>query len=141
MRGKKNTEEDFWLLVEKTEYCWNWIGRKDKDGYGNWFYEMKNIKAHRFSMKIAGKEIPDGMVSRHLCNNPSCVNTEHIVAGTQKENIRDQINAGTFSKLKYGKEIRDIIINEYKIGGISTRGLSKKYGVSKSQIHNWISNF
>ena len=137
MQGKKNTEEDFWVYVDKTEHCWNWTGGKDYDGYGQWAWGMKNIRAHRFSMKLAGKEIPAGMISRHLCNNPSCVNPEHIVAGTQKENIQDQIKAGTFSKTKYSQEKIKEVFDEYAAGGITLRELAVKHGMSKNTVFRY----
>lgn len=138
MRGKRNTEKDFWTWVDKTDTCWNWIGGKDYDGYGQWAWEGKNMRAHKFSMKLASREIPAGMISRHLCNNTSCVNPEHIVAGTQKENIQDQLLAGTFAKSKYEEILKERIRAEYAIGGMSTRKLAAKYGVSKSQVHLYV---
>jgi hypothetical protein len=138
MRGKKNTEKDFWLLVDKTDSCWNWLGRLDKDGYGWWWFDDKNVRAHKHSMKLHGKEIKLPLISRHLCNNPKCVNPDHIVAGTQKENIKDQLDAGTFAKLKYDKELIDEIKLAYSKRGVSTRALSALYGVSKSQIHLYV---
>ena len=88
-------------------------------------------------MKLAGKEIPAGMISRHLCNNPSCVNPEHIVAGTQKENIQDQINAGTFSGNKYSPDKIEEVREEYFAGGITMRDLAKKHGMAKGTIFRY----
>lgn len=77
----------FWNKVEKTDNCWNYTGYTDCDGYGI-FYAGKNFRAHRFSALLAGKDTSKPII-RHLCNNPSCVNPEHLEPGTQFDNMQD----------------------------------------------------
>jgi len=82
--------------------------------------------------------IPKGLVVRHLCNNPMCINLEHIRVGTQKENIHDQIKVGTFVRgEKNGhaklteKTVRSILANH-----IDTNiELAEKYNVSMDLIY------
>lgn len=81
--------------------CWEWQAYKDSDGYGEFTVNIPGqkfrLRAHRFSWVISHKtDWPsDKPVARHLCNNPSCVNPEHICPGTVKENAQDAIVAGT----------------------------------------------
>lgn len=63
--------------------------RKDRDGYAKLMRNNKEWKAHRYSYTIAIGEIPKGLMVRHLCNNKSCLNPEHLKVGTAKQNSED----------------------------------------------------
>jgi hypothetical protein len=139
-RGIKNNIQDLWNFVDKSGECWIWLGRKDKDGYGEWWLDGKNVKAHRVAVELDGRKIEKPSISRHLCNQRNCVNPKHIVAGTQKENVQDQLRFGTHSRLKYSDEIIQKIKTEYAKGNISQRGLAEKYGLGKSQVGLIVTN-
>jgi hypothetical protein len=70
--------------------CWTWIGVTTPAGYGM-FSVGAAILAHRFSYFLKTGDLPAGLVVRHRCDNPSCVNPAHLVAGTHKDNRRDSI--------------------------------------------------
>ena len=91
--------DSFWSKVkcgDTTDDCWEWQSRKTKDGYGN----MRTQKAgktysyaHRVSWMLEHwEDIPDGMVIRHTCDNPGCVNPNHLKLGTQLDNIKDTVS-------------------------------------------------
>ena len=52
------------------------------------------MSAHRLAYKLAYGEIPTNKVICHHCDNPSCINPEHLWAGTQSENIVDAYKKG-----------------------------------------------
>lgn len=85
--------ERFWLRVEKTDTCWEWIGRTNEKGYG--LMQVKpsgcphqTMTAHRLSYQLLVGPIPDGLTLDHLCRNTSCVNPEHLEPVTLEENVR-----------------------------------------------------
>jgi hypothetical protein len=90
----------FWSKVNKTDSCWEWSGLKNDNGYGQTTIRKNkksySVLAHRVSWVIHNKQdFPeDKPVARHICNNPACVRPDHIIPGTQADNIHDAVRAG-----------------------------------------------
>ena len=88
-------EERFWEKVGIEENgCWQWIGAKNRKGYGFFFWKGKQRYAHRVVWDMRHGEFPpDNLTIDHLCGNPGCVNPEHLELVTIQENIRRAVHA------------------------------------------------
>lgn len=96
-KGRKYPPDEvrFWARVQKTESCWLWTGKpRNGDGYGQMRVNTRKEYPHRFSYMIHKGPIPKGMVLCHTCDNPACVNPEHLWVGTVADNVLDMHRKG-----------------------------------------------
>lgn len=147
----KTKEEFLKKIIIKENGCHEWQGGKCQKGYGMFRYNGKTIRAHRFAWFVkTGDLIPDKIMACHKCDNPSCVNPEHIFLGSGKDNYEDMKNKGRDRKLKGQDCSRSLLNNEmvlkiYKDKNLTQLELSKIYKVSPSTIsaikngQNWSS--
>lgn len=135
------------FIIDENTKCWNWTGQLTHNGYGRHSYKEKGMSATRVSWNIHKGEIDFdlmGILVCHKCDNPACVNPDHLFLGTQKDNMQDcvdknRINKGTdrpqhILTEENVKEARRLRQNEE----YSFEKLSNLFGVSKSGITNAI---
>lgn len=78
---------------ESSSGCWEWLAVKNQDGYGRVKRFGKLESAHRVSYELYKGALGENSVL-HKCDNPSCVNPDHLFLGTQKDNVDDMIKKG-----------------------------------------------
>ena len=117
--------------------CWNWTGGK-KNRYGQFWLDGKNHKANRASWMLNRGDIPNGFYVCHRCDNPLCVNPEHLFLGTAQDNSDDMMQKGRHH-FPAGENAPNhkltteqaIAIRESTLMGIE---LARLYGVGPMQI-------
>ncbi len=135
------TERFLAKVVKDPSGCWLWQGVKDKAGYGLCYFKTVGktysaMKAHRASYYLfKSQDLPK--VVMHACDNPSCVNPEHLQAGTHAENERDKDrkNRRRFQRRKLDYEMAQEI-RRLRTEGLSWRDLGARFGIGRSQLHN-----
>jgi len=110
----------FWSRVDKRgpDECWPWTGCRGNFGYGVIGVEGERLYSHRVTYILAYGEIPDGLLVRHLCNNPACCNPTHLALGTDQDNMNDKVRAG---RQQRGEEIGISVLTESQVLGIYAR--------------------
>jgi hypothetical protein len=95
------TKDQFWQRVSKNGpihpdcgQCWIWIAGKYAQGYG----QYRGKKAHRVAYEFSVGPIPKGKMVLHKCDNPACVNPNHLFIGTAQDNMDDKMSKGRGGK-------------------------------------------
>ena len=90
----KTLLERFLSKVEFTGTCWIWRGSNRGKGYGNIWANRLSKVATRVSWELFKGVIPNGLLVCHTCDNPPCVNPDHLFLGTQQDNMNDKVKKG-----------------------------------------------
>lgn len=130
------------ILIGEKNICWNYRGTVKTNGYGEIKFRGKNVKAHRVSIFVFSGEWPNPeMCVCHKCDNPTCINPDHLFIGTHQDNMTDRNKKGrTFRHIgalnggaKLTEEQAREIKKTFKVTGpnkSNKKELAKKFGVS-----------
>lgn len=143
-------EERLMSYVSKDEDgCWNWTGtvRSSKSPYGRLMigsrsdHSRRSIGAHQLSYLTFVGPIPPGLAVCHKCDNPRCINPEHLFVGTWKENAddRDAKGRNVPAPILRGEsspwsKLTDQQVAEIRNSQLSSRAIAKEYGLSDSYV-------
>ena len=152
LHDSQKTIDNFWKKVQVggPDECWPWIGAIDKWGYGKFAYQASDRKvqvlATRFSFTVAKGKIPAGKFILHKCDNPACVNPNHLFIGTHNENMEDMKRKGRANSKLSADDVRRILA--IKSTGLTYAAIARQFGVSESSIQgifsgrtwSWLNN-
>jgi hypothetical protein len=143
-KARGSLEDRFWRKVEKTPECWIWQGKREKNQYGRIQAGGKGspqIGAHRLSYEIHHGPIPDGHVVMHSCDNPRCVNPDHLSVGLPRDNTADMIAKGRKRVVApLGTGNGKAVLDEQKVRYIRSQpqtshaALARELGVATSTV-------
>lgn len=145
------------VLIDESNKCWEWVGAKSSEGYGRYNYQVdrkqKHMAAHRLSYTLFIGPIKDKFFVCHKCDNPCCVNPDHLFLGTHKENMDDMRHKGR-SNYKFahrenrfiGEKNGRVVLSEGDVikvlqmrGHASERDVARTFNVAHSSIRRiWI---
>lgn len=147
--GREDRMNRFWKKVDRRgpDECWEWQAASSTRGYGSFSVGGKRKLAHRVSWEIHNGPIPDGLVVRHKCDNPGCVNPDHLELGTQSDNIIDAVTRGRHKfnpegpprKLTECEEAEVVRVMSDAVRGtrsIAARSLMRRFGISWGTVYN-----
>ena len=119
--------------------CWVWTRNRTMVGYGRVYTGNKaHVLAHRYSWTKFRGPIPEGMFVCHRCDNPACVNPDHLFLGTPAENVRDAAKKGRTAR-QQGEQHGMAKLSADDVLAIRSsdapgRELAEQYGISASHV-------
>lgn len=122
--------------------CWEWTASLIGRGYGQFkcAEDPKQQYAHRFSYLIHKGPVPVGKCVLHRCDNPRCVNPEHLFLGTHEDNSQDMKSKG---RHLYGEKNDQAILTESDVRSIrmlciardlSQSRIGEMFGISQIEV-------
>jgi hypothetical protein len=117
--------------------CLPWLGTLNGQGYGLMWRGGERY-AHRHSYRIHKGAIPPGKLVRHRCDNKRCVNPDHLLLGTKRDNAKDALERNRFSSGPDRRPdlTRDMVFEarqDFHEKGVQLSELSDRLGMCMSQ--------
>lgn len=127
--------------LETTCGCLEWQGYREKDGYGEIRYQEKMWKAHRLIWNLTYGTIPLALHVLHHCDNPRCLNPEHLFLGTHSDNMADKTLKGRQANMRGNRNPSAILnqndipkIRQHHSAGETYITIAKRFGVCPSTV-------
>ena len=137
VKGVRGSIKEPIILKENDAGCWICINRKpNPDGYQRLRWDGKGNLMHRFFFEYYKGKIPAGKCVCHSCDNPGCLNPDHLFLGTNPENTADRHGKGRTAK---GSQVGTSVLTAEEALAIRRSNesgpiMAKRYGISRSTV-------
>lgn len=113
--------------------------RKDKDGYPRIKHDKRVMSAARLLYYIMYGDIPVGKMLLHTCDNPSCVNPDHLYLGDNVQNMKDKVSRGRVAgdnhpRAKVTEEQITEMVSMFNNEALTQAAIGKVFGICQSQV-------
>jgi hypothetical protein len=127
------------IRLNETTGCWEWTGKQDRYGYGKIKINAKWTLAHRVAYEMLAGPIPEGLCCLHRCDNPRCVNLDHLFLGTHLDNMKDCTLKGRrpSGERHYKAKLCESQVREIRklvAGGMMLARVAEAFGVTSSNV-------
>lgn len=136
----RSEEDRFFDLVSPRGHpngCWLWLGATYRKGYGHFRRKINGkwvmYKAHRYSYKYFYGKLSENQLVLHICDNPPCVNPNHLFVGTHKDNSEDCVKKG---RHKWGihSKINSEIAEKIRASVGTNAVVGKLFNISATEV-------
>src|ERR1700730_8659873 len=135
----------FWSKVENSSGadCWQWMGYTSGNGYGHFGIKRNGkhitVGAHCVAWELRRGPIPKGLHELHHCDNPGCVNPNHLFVDTRDGNMEDMVCKGRSARGEKNGNSKltwnDIpYVQLFSAAGAYRRSVANRYGVTRQAI-------
>lgn len=138
-------------IPEPNSGCLLWLGYLSDRGYAKIWIGKKRIFASHFALELAGRPVAKGMLACHHCDNPMCVNVDHLFIGTNKDNSDDKFAKGRENLIGLRKgppdnhihtsAARREIAREMLARGAVPKTIAASIGVHPDTVRRWVRGF
>jgi hypothetical protein len=131
----KNKRKPIEYEIDKNG-CWNCISHFKNNSYPMIRINYKSMKMSRYIYERFIEVIPEGLMIRHKCDNPSCINPEHLEVGTNKDNMDDMVKRNRSLKGDKCKrrKVTQLQVNEIRKDRRQYKPIATQYGISVEQV-------
>lgn len=125
--------------------CWIWTAARDSSGYGVVRVAGRQERAHRLSWMVFRGPIPSGACVCHTCDNPQCVNPDHLWVGTHQDNMDDKVRKGRVprggqhymaARLRASTGLNDYAtrIKAMRASGLRVSEIARRLGIKRTTV-------